>query len=56
MAPAEMPGMMPEMMNDEDRIVGGFPIPITRAPYQIVILFKNGNLQCGGQPFFFKFK
>lgn len=40
------PGAMP-MMSD-DRIVGGFPIEITGAPYQIAMLFKNGALQCGG--------
>lgn len=43
-----MPGMVPEMMNDEDKIVGGFPIPITRAPYQVVMLLSNGALNCGG--------
>lgn len=37
------------ILND-DRIVGGFPIPITKAPYQVSLMRRKFHI-CGGEPY-----
>lgn len=46
---ADMTTTKQSILND-DRIVGGFPIPITRAPYQVSLMRRKFHI-CGGKPY-----
>jgi hypothetical protein len=39
----------------DGRIVGGVPIPLSDAPYQVSLLFRGSHI-CGGEETIFKFK